>query len=402
MSHVLSSLLWFSLGLLVVLGLRRPARRLFGAAPAFGLWLLPPLLAIAAWLPTTWPHATPALAIPMPAFLVAAGTNGATATGHDWLTWLWLAGAALLTVRIAWRCLELRSAWRQPSLSLLRALRDAGLTRRQRRSVRVHPAGPAALWLGRTWLLLPADFPDRFDAGQRALVLRHERMHLRRGDPLWRLLAEAAAIALWFHPLVWLALPRFRLDQELACDEAVLRGDPASRVRYAQALFRGAVGATALPTLTSWLDEPQLKERLTMIHTHRHGALRRRSGYLALTALLGGGALVAQAAAPQAGIAARATTEAARQAEVVQRMPPPRYPADAIKNKHEGEVILDILVATDGSPKAIKINRSSGHSELDRAALEAATRWSYSPAMEDGQASEGWAEVPITFSLQQF
>jgi protein TonB len=118
--------------------------------------------------------------------------------------------------------------------------------------------------------------------------------------------------------------------------------------------------------------------------------------------LLGGGALVAQAAAPQAGIAARATTEAARQAEVVQRMPPPRYPADAIKNKHEGEVILDILVATDGSPKAIKINRSSGHSELDRAALEAATRWSYSPAMEDGQASEGWAEVPITFSLQQF
>lgn len=392
MIATLPSLIWLSLGLLLALMLRKPLRRAFGAGPALLIWLLPLLLPFVAWLPAElWPQAVHDIAIPLPALVVTTGLQGTDAASHAWAGWMWAIVAFLLTLRLTWQNRTLRTGWQLPTLSLLRDLRDLGMTRRQRRGVRMHTAGPAVLWLGHTRLLLPSDFLQRFDAEQRRLVLRHEQTHLRRGDPFWRLLAETTRIVLWFHPLVWLALPRFRLDQELACDEAVLRRAPASRVRYAKALFHGAT-CTPMPTvLTSWLDEPQLKERLTMIHTHHHGTLRRRFGYLALTALLGGGAWVAQAATPQSK----------QQAEAPQHAASPQYPASAIKNGEEGRVLMHVLVAADGYPKEIKVHQSSGSPDLDRSAIEAVRGWQFSPAMQEGQAVESWVSVPIEFSLDE-
>lgn len=51
---LLRMLLLATVGLIVVLLLRCPLRRVFGAGPAFTLWLLPLLLAAAPWLPL--PH----------------------------------------------------------------------------------------------------------------------------------------------------------------------------------------------------------------------------------------------------------------------------------------------------------------------------------------------------------
>lgn len=92
----------------------------------------------------------------------------------------------------------------------------------QRRRDRLHASAPAVLWAPRSLLLLPTDFLAHFDIDERRLIFRHEQIPLRRGDPLWSLLAEIMLTMLWFHPLTWLALPRFRLDQDLACDKSVL------------------------------------------------------------------------------------------------------------------------------------------------------------------------------------
>ena len=129
----------------------------------------------------------------------------------------------------------------------------------------------------RACLLVPPHFLAQYSVEQRELIVQHELAHLHRGDALWILLAECALAVLWFHPLMWFALPRFRLDQELACDEHVLRASPEQTQRYAKTLFH-SIAADAQPVLLNWLAEPQLKERLLMIGRPPLSALRRCIG----------------------------------------------------------------------------------------------------------------------------
>lgn len=58
---------------------------------------------------------------------------------------------------------------------------------------------------------------------ERAYVLAHEQYHIRRLDPLTRLLAFILLAGYWMNPLAWAAYFCFIRDQEMSCDEAVLR-----------------------------------------------------------------------------------------------------------------------------------------------------------------------------------
>lgn len=64
--------------------------------------------------------------------------------------------------------------------------------------------------------------PFHLEEEKRLLVLEHERQHLRRLDPLARLLAYVLLAVYWINPLVWLSYFCFVRDQEMRCDEAVL------------------------------------------------------------------------------------------------------------------------------------------------------------------------------------
>lgn len=55
-------------------------------------------------------------------------------------------------------------------------------------------------------------------------VLRHEAVHVRRGDNLWHYLAALCVALHWFNPTVWLMAALIRRDVELSCDRAVLAG----------------------------------------------------------------------------------------------------------------------------------------------------------------------------------
>ena len=83
-------------------------------------------------------------------------------------------------------------------------------------------------------IYLPSDTPK----AERHFIIAHERHHLHRGDPLWKLLGYLALCVHWFNPLVWLAFFLGGKDMEMSCDEAVLnRLGEDIRADYSQALL---------------------------------------------------------------------------------------------------------------------------------------------------------------------
>jgi TonB family protein len=400
----LRMLVWVTLGLALVLILRKPARHLFGAGPAFMLWGLPPALALAPLLPHSL---VPAASIALPGLWITPGVPVAAAAGahFGWTLLpasLWLAGAVSGIVRLAVQYLRLRSGARRGSASWLREMRLAapGLDLRR---VRVHEAGPAVLWaLPHSLILLPAEFAERFDnAATRELVLRHELTPTRRGDAWWSLAMEIASAPLWFHPLAWFARPRFRLDQELACDAASLRTAPQRTGSYARALL-DSVAVQAAPALIPWLAEPQLKERLAMITRIQPGALRRRAGFLAVAAIVAGGLFVAggqapvRAAAPDASSGTRPAVDA-----TFKNSNPPSYPTAAVKKHEQGWVMLNVTVNASGDVQhvAVDAKRSDASPELQQAAMAAAANWKFNPGTKDGKPVGGVVRIPVDFSL---
>jgi len=80
--------------------------------------------------------------------------------------------------------------------------------------------------------------------------------------------------------------------------------------------------------------------------------------------------------------------------------PLPSYPTAAREQGLEGVVVLGVLVGVNGRAVEIAVRTSSGARTLDDAAVEAVTRWRFSPAREGRKAVESWVEVPLKFALR--
>jgi beta-lactamase regulating signal transducer with metallopeptidase domain len=83
--------------------------------------------------------------------------------------------------------------------------------------------------------------PCKVEQNDLEYILLHERVHERRRDNLWRMIAIIAACLHWFNPMSWVFLKVFLSDCELACDEgAVNRLEPEERKEYARTLVNHA------------------------------------------------------------------------------------------------------------------------------------------------------------------
>jgi protein TonB len=81
--------------------------------------------------------------------------------------------------------------------------------------------------------------------------------------------------------------------------------------------------------------------------------------------------------------------------------PPPAYPAQALRMRQQGLVMLRVLVDEAGRPAEVAIESSSGFRVLDEAALKVVKkRWHFVPATRDGAPIQAWALVPVSFELQ--
>lgn len=267
---------------LVVLLVRQPVRTVFGARVAYALWWLLPAAIVAVLLPA--PSIAPA-AIELGRASAGAGSPMAlsaetTATTFDlarlWpvLATLWLAGCGIALLRMAEQQRRFRRA-----LGKLEPLQDA-LWRASAKD-----GLPAVVGL-RARIVLPADFEYRYAPQQQALVLAHERVHVRRGDVYCNFGFALLCALQWFNPLLRLAQRAYRLDQELACDACVLAMHPQSRRSYGEALLGSSSAFPAAPLGCPAFGTHPLKERITML-TRPLPSLNRRLSGLALSIALG-------------------------------------------------------------------------------------------------------------------
>lgn len=222
----------------VVIALRKPCRRLFGAERAFQLWLLPLLAMLASQLP----HAAsrdlatlPALVYMITSVSDVLPAHAGSPVGIGWRSLAMLFWCSGMVAVVAW---AVYAQWRY-RYCLHGATPMADIQSRwpvlRATSVDV---GPALVGAWHVRIVLPADFEHRYDATERALILAHEAMHAQRRDGGWCLLAQIVVATFWFHPLAWWVLGALRHDQELACDAAVLREHGAQRRSYANSMLK--------------------------------------------------------------------------------------------------------------------------------------------------------------------
>ena len=77
--------------------------------------------------------------------------------------------------------------------------------------------------------------------------------------------------------------------------------------------------------------------------------------------------------------------------------PNPIYPVRARRAGQKGTVTLRVLIDTTGRPAEVSVQGSSGHAELDQAALEAVRAARFRPYLEGGIPQAVWVQVPINF-----
>jgi len=227
-----------------------------------------------------------------------------------WVSALWLAGVAVLSLRLLVRWWGLREVgkglqavepqWQELLASLWR---QVGMSRPVRVVASAAARVPMVLGWLRPVIVLPASALTGLTAEQLAALLGHELAHLRRHDQWVNFAQTLIELLLFYHPAVWWVSERIRAEREHCCDDAAvgLCGSPAA---YLRAL--------------AWVEEhrgQQLRPAISASGPPLLGRIRRLAGYPApaeirpawLAAVL---ALAMALAVPLAGSISRAPSDA--------------------------------------------------------------------------------------------
>ena len=240
MSEILAAILRANLvgavAVLAVLILRIPARRLFGPELAYTLWAAPALAAFATLLPARSIEGDTGHAM-------AEAVSGFAAAGLA----IWALGLAATAAGLA--------------VAQLRFLAQA----------RAGHAGPSVVGVIAPRIMMPRA-GGTYSNEELALIRAHEREHVTRQDPRSAALAASLQAFCWFNPLVHLGAYLMRLDQELACDAAVLRQRPRDRCLYAKTLLKTQLTTQPLPFGCYWPSRGAhpLEVRIRSLKDTRH------------------------------------------------------------------------------------------------------------------------------------
>lgn len=322
--------------------------------------------------------------------------------------------------------------------------------------------GPAVAGIVRPWIVLPRwalSLPER----ELDFVLLHEEEHLRARDTLLLALGLFFVVLAPWNPGSWLHLRRLKTAMEVDCDRRVLRRSP-DRATYGESLLSVATRSSGFSLgLAAFTEKGRsLRTRILAMTQRPSRWTPLRSSALVLAALIIGvqacyvespiliidggdddappstSVVEASSSASEgptipdpppdvdvdADAAVRAPfrpTSEQRSTEELERGPTftPFTVAPRIVNREEvvaamedeyppllrdagigGTVSVYFFLDEDGTVRDVRIDESSGHEALDRAALAVADVYRFTPALNRDRPVPVWVLFPITFAVR--
>jgi len=331
----------------------------------YKLWWMVPVVLLMANLPI------PVISLPANSFtryIVSGSIPVNVSQNAVWLG-LWVAGASCIALYLISQYAQLARSVSKP----MTGMKNTWFARRA--------TTPMLFGLFAPRILLPASFTRLFCPVQQQLVLEHENTHRRHGDHIWNALALVILTVFWFNPLVWLALRSFRINQELACDNQVLRQkSPQEKLLYAKALVACAEqNSSYLTTYPTFGEKSTMLKRLNLIN--KPNSATKVAGLAALAVVTILTTHTALANLPVSDIQA----DNVNLATPVKRVPP-IYPASAALANQEGFVTLQFDITETGATDNIKVVKSSPAGVFDISAVKAMKQWQYKPRVQGGKA----------------
>jgi TonB family protein len=282
-------------------------------------------------------------------------------------------------------------------------------------------------WL-RPAVLLPGSFCG-LSADQQEGVACHELLHVQRRDWPITFLEELLRAVVWFHPAVWLILPRIFLSREQVVDADTVRLT-GKRRQYLDALWRfmcsgqRTVAAIAVPFLgrrdlvdrVAWLKKemPMSKARIMFSVLVLFISLAAVGAFGANTFSNGSQPALSTSAPPAIEksegekpessdpklktVSAESLCDEITHPVLVEKVNP-KYPPDAREEKVMGMVTVETVITEEGVADDIRVLESTDD-RLSAAAVEAIQQWKFEPALCDGEPVAVYYNLTVNFRLE--
>ncbi len=278
---------------------------------------------------------------------------------------------------------------------------------------------------------------EMFENPHAAVIINHEKIHIRQKHSLDLLVLEILNIFQWFNPLVYLIKKAVKENHEFIADSGMSASE-SSGSSYLNLLFREAGGFEFSP-ITHNFSYSLLQKRMVMMknpESQTRMPVKLLLSALALTLTLFACnnpkqstpenspkvatvtkdkkiMIRSQTPAEQKAIAAQADT--GQVFMVVEKMPEYpgglkalmqylatniKYPVEAKKDKIEGRIFINFIVEKDGAVTHAKVLRGIGHG-CDKEALRVVENMPpWTPGMQRGKPVRVSFNLPVKFTLE--
>lgn len=162
---------------------------------------------------------------------------------------------------------------------------------RRRCPLLVSPQVTSPLSIGLFSSTIQVVLPERhYTQEELTLILRHELIHIGRGDSSAKFFFAFCSALCWFNPLVWAAMGRGAEELELSCDQEVLEwSSEEDRQEYARLLLTTAGEQAGFTTCLS-ASASSLRYRLRhVLHPIQRNVWGSVSGLAVFALILSGG-----------------------------------------------------------------------------------------------------------------
>ncbi len=159
-----------------------------------------------------------------------SGKGSTGITMLDMVAYVWMTGSILfLSVHfISYCCYKRGVMKRGKNIADAHILRQVCEIKRELQIVRTvkvmespEAGSPMIIGFLNPIVVLPN---ERYSSEELFFILKHELVHLKRGDLYWKLLFVTANAVHWFNPFIWIMQKEAAIDMELSCDERVTQG----------------------------------------------------------------------------------------------------------------------------------------------------------------------------------